>query len=125
MIEYIFKKEDVLKSGIFDYFIVVKKPYELLGDCIDSDRTSQYVGEIIDGLTKVSTGENPDYSWQSQSGVLIFVGGYDASITEDPEGGCYIYSLFDDDENPKFKISISEMIQMLTEFKEFLIKNKR
>lgn len=113
------------KNNSYTFFIQVKEPYDLLELAIDSDRTSQFVGELIEGITKVSTGENPDYSWQSQAGVLVYVCGYDANDIEEPEGGCYIYSLTDDDEEPKFKVSIDEMLKMLTEYKQFLIDNKR
>jgi hypothetical protein len=55
----------------------------------------------------------------------VYVCGYDANDLEEPEGGCYIYSLTDDDEEPKFKISLDEMLKMLTEYKQFLVDNKR
>ena len=120
MLEYKFHK-----NNDYTFILEVKKPYDLLGLAIDTDRTSQYISEIIEGITKVSTGENEDYSWQSQDCVLVYVCGYDANDIEEPEGGCYIYSLTDDDEEPKFKVSIDEMLKMLTEYKQFLIDNKR
>jgi hypothetical protein len=59
MTKYKFYKNNPYNNDYTVMGILVEQPYDLLGLAIDDDRTSQFVGELIEGITKVKTAEIP------------------------------------------------------------------
>jgi hypothetical protein len=121
MINYKFyKSED-------DFRIAADKPYELIGYfSIGKNWTSSEISSILDSLQKVKNAEIPEYWMQTQSGFLAGAIQTLEGQTDYPNAMVDVYYDFGDNPSePVFRIALDEFTQLLTDFKDFLEKNKR
>jgi len=99
------------------------KPYSFLSRIFEGNETSNYITEIIEGVKKAKSSQLDDYGFGNQSGFQAIALRPDPTDSTLPNGGVDIYDMHGKDENAILTISLDEMLEILENFKDFLIEN--
>lgn len=124
MIKYKFITWKAFEDSKVSLYVSVEKPYEFLGDIFMGNESSNEIQELIDNVTKVKNAEEEMYSFGNQSGFDAVAHQPDSADTEIPNGCVDIYDAFGG-EDPVLTITLEEMLQLLIDFKSYLVKNNR
>ena len=108
MLEYRFEKKTV--TGVLEYLINVKPPYEMLFDLSSGFlQTCDGVIEVLEGLQKVQAGETEIYTFGG-SDYCIVDAGKEKAIIEYDFG------------ESRAEIATSEIVKLLTDWKAYLAR---
>ncbi|WGH74772.1 hypothetical protein P8625_11855 [Tenacibaculum tangerinum] len=115
----------------YEYMMVqVEKPYDRLSLIFEGDETSEELTYSINEIEKVKKGVLEEgYTMGNEAGFIGHAFGPDATASEFPEGGYQVFDSFTLDEHGDtkelFTVPLDEILKLLEDFKEFLIKNGR
>ena len=126
MIKYKFIKEDVLKLGESDYLLIAESPYELLSQMFEGNESVEEIDEIIENIEKVQSDQLEEYWFGNETG---FLGIAIMDDNDDPQNwpkGAYIYDQYSEQpETHKFVLPIEDILQILKDYKKFIVDNKQ
>jgi hypothetical protein len=110
-----------------DIRVSVEEPYSYLGYfSISKSWLSTEIQQLIDEITKVKNGEIKDYYFGNDTGFSAVAAQANPDDETEGEEGVYVYDGFGKEpETALFVIPLDDMLNLLKEFKEFLVENKR
>lgn len=123
MIKYKFYNTSTKHNSTYN-LIKVEEPYDFMSQMFEGNESSEDIARIINGIQKVKSGKQEDYSFGNQGGFDAYVLKADPTDLKHPEGGVAIIDFFGPEEL-LYVIPFQEMLKILEEFKAFLIENGR
>ncbi|MCB0516260.1 MAG: hypothetical protein R2798_11885 [Chitinophagales bacterium] len=118
MLKYNFNKWQPFSDYREILQVSVEEPYSFLGDFSIGYQNSAKIQLVIDGITRVMNNEEEDFFFRNDAGFFAEI--------DTSEPNVYIFDEFSEDPTKElFTVPYQEMLQLLEDFKAFLIENGR